>query len=1189
MSAILENHSPELLSVSLDDKYEMEAGRVYLNGTQALVRLPMMQRQRDFAQGLNTACFISGYRGSPLGAVDQTLWKARDFVKKNHIHFIPGINEDLAATSLWGSQQAGLFGDGNYDGVFGMFYAKGPGIDRSGDVLRHANLAGTSPHGGVLCLGGDDHTCKSSTTAHQTEHAFIDAMIPVLSPAGVQEFLDLGLHGWAMSRFSGVWVAFKTVADTVDSSASVFVDPTRLETRLPTDFAMPEGGLNIRLGDPPLVMEKRLHQYKLYAALAYARENKLDQEVIGPKERSRRRYGIITTGKSYLDVRQALEDLGITPEIAADIGLSVYKVGMVWPLEPHGIRYFSEGLEEILVVEEKRALIENQLKEQLYNNADLFRPRVIGKFDEKREWVLPSAGELTPARIARVLAARIKHFHDTETVRARLQFLAEKEKQIEAEKSNVARIPYFCSGCPHNRSTVVPDGSRATAGVGCHFMARWMDRNTEIYTHMGGEGASWIGESPFVSTKHIFVNLGDGTYFHSGSLALRAALAANINATYKILFNDAVSMTGGQPHDGDLNPIKIAQQVYAEGVRKIVVVSDEPEKYPKDADFPKIVTRHHRDDLETVQKDLRSYEGVSVLIYDQTCAAEKRRRRKRGKMEDPLIRVAINQAVCEGCGDCSVQSNCVSIIPVETEFGRKRAVDQSSCNKDFSCLNGFCPSFVSLENAQLKKPVPVVDLANQESQAGDSWQALPDPALPSVTDEPYNIVVTGIGGTGVVTIGALIGMAAHLEGKGVSVMDMAGLAQKGGAVVSHIRVAAQPDQIHASRVAAGEAHAVLGCDIVTAASFDCVAKMREGLTQAVINDHETPVGDFIHNPDHQIPTSSLAHIIDRNVGTGRALYMDANKIATTLLGDSIASNLFMLGVAFQKGLIPVSADAIEKAIDLNAVAVDMNKAAFLWGRRAVIDLPAVKALVATQAGETTRKDMVGYSDVPPAQEFATKMERRKQDLVRYQGKGLAKKFEKFVTKAEEAEKALSADLSGYADAVAQSYHHLLAFKDEYEVASLFTDGRFLETLDRQFAPGYKIKIHLAPPTTAKIDPNTGYPAKKAYGPWMLKMMARLKKLRVLRGTPFDPFGRSAERKTERRLIKNYEALIKKLHKGLTKDNHAIAVQLAALPLDIRGYGHVKERSIEKVSVREKQLLDAFQAPPPELPQPVAAE
>ncbi len=804
-----------LAAVTLDDKYLLDRGRVFLTGTQALVRLPMMQRQRDQAAGLDTACFISGYRGSPLGGLDQALWRARPFIEKNRIHFQPAINEELGATAIWGSQQLGLFPGAKYDGVFAMWYAKGPGVDRSGDALKHGNSAGSAANGGVLLLAGDDHTCKSSTLAHQSELAFIDAAIPVLNPSGVQEILDLGLYGWAMSRWSGCWVAFKTTAEIMDSSASVEIAPERIEIATPGDFEMPQGGLNIRWPDTPLDQEYRLHKYKLEAARAFARANRLDHIVI---DSPNPRFGIVTTGKSYLDLRQALDDLGIDAAIAAEIGLRLYKVAMAWPLEPDGVRRFAEGLEEVLVVEEKRAVIETQLKEQLYNWPADRRPRIFGKSDEAGEWILPSNGELTPGQIARAVARRIARAHTVPRIAERLAVLDAREHRQGGNVVPFARTPYFCSGCPHNSSTKVPEGSRALAGIGCHYLAQFMDRSTATFTQMGGEGAPWIGQAPFTETNHVFANLGDGTYTHSGVLAIRAAVAAKVNITYKLLFNDAVAMTGGQPIDGGLTVPVLTRQLWAEGVGRIVVVTDEPEKYPPDAGFAPGATVRHRDDLDDVQRELREIPGVTAIVYDQTCAAEKRRRRKRGRFPDPAKRVFINDLVCEGCGDCSKTSNCVSVVPVETELGRKRAIDQSSCNKDYSCVEGFCPSFVTVHGGSLKKPA-----------AGDLGEArlpsLPEPELPAL-DRPYGILVTGVGGTGVVTIGALLGMAAHLDGKGCTILDMTGLAQKGGAVYSHIRIAESPDRIHAVRIAAGGARLLLGCDLVVSASAEALSKLE---------------------------------------------------------------------------------------------------------------------------------------------------------------------------------------------------------------------------------------------------------------------------------------------------------------------------------------------------------------------------
>ena len=1149
-----------LAAVTLDDKYVLDQGRIYLTGTQALVRLPIMQRQRDIAAGLNTACFISGYRGSPLGGIDQALWRARRFLEKSCIHFQPAINEELGATSVWGSQQINLFPGSKYDGVFAMWYAKGPGVDRSGDALKHGNSAGSAPHGGVLLLAGDDHTCKSSTLPHQSEYAFMDAGIPVLNPSGVQELLDLGLYGWAMSRYSGCWIAFKTIAETIDSSASVEIGPDRIEIVPPDDFEMPPGGLNIRWPDQPLDQEYRLHKYKLYAALAFARASRLDRIVI---DSPRPRFGIVTTGKSYLDVRQALDALGIDDAHAAEIGMRLYKVAMSWPLEREGIRHFAEGLEEILVVEEKRAVIENQFKEQLYNWREDVRPRVIGKFDENRNWILPSNGELTPAQIARVIAQRIARFYTSPRIAERIAFLEAKERQLGGNVVPFTRTPYFCSGCPHNTSTKVPDGSRALAGIGCHYLAQFMDRSTATFTQMGGEGAPWIGQAPFTETPHVFANLGDGTYTHSGVLAIRGAVAAKVNITYKLLFNDAVAMTGGQPIDGGLTVPALTRQLAAEGVRRIVVVTDEPDKYAPTADFASGATVRHRDDLDAVQRDLREIAGVTAIVYDQTCAAEKRRRRKRGRFPDPSKRVFINDLVCEGCGDCSKTSNCLSVVPVETEFGRKRAIDQSSCNKDYSCVEGFCPSFVTVHGGGLKK-----------RQAGDLGEAglppLPEPAHPSL-DEPYGVLVTGVGGTGVVTIGALLGMAAHLEEKGCTVLDMTGLAQKGGAVYSHIRIARRSDEIHAVRIAAGGASLLLGCDLVVSATQDALSKLEIGHSRAVINSHETITGDFTRNPDLTFPSGALQRSISEAAGEENVEFLNATDLATGLLGDSIASNLFMLGFAYQRGLVPLSAEAIERAITLNGVVVDFNRGAFRWGRRAAVDPDLVRARATPPAA------------VPPSHHLSETLDevisRRVTFLTDYQNAAYAGRYAARVERMRQAETACLPGESRLTESVARSLFKLMAYKDEYEVARLYTETDFLKRLADRFEGPYKLHFHLAPPLLGERDPKTGHLRKRSFGPWMFSVFRLLARLRGLRGTPLDIFGRSEERRLERRLIGKYEALADEILDHLSPANHEVAVELASLPAEIRGFGHVKEANLARVKAREEVLVARFRSAP----------
>ena len=1149
-----------LATVTLDDKYALEQGQVYLTGTQALVRLPMMQRQRDAAAGLNTACFVSGYRGSPLGGLDQALWSAHPILERNHIRFQPAINEELGATSVWGSQQVGLFSRAKFDGVFALWYGKGPGVDRSGDALKHGNAAGSAAHGGVLLLAGDDHTCKSSTLPHQSEYAFMDAAIPVLNPSGVQEILDLGLYGWAMSRYSGCWIAFKTIAETVDSSASVEVGPERISLAMPEDFEMPLGGLNIRWPDQPLEQEYRLHKYKLYAALAFARANRLDRIVI---DSPRPRFGIVTTGKSYLDVRQALDDLGIDEAHAAEIGFRLYKVAMSWPLEREGMRDFAEGLEEILVVEEKRAVIENQFKEQLYNWREDVRPRVIGKFDENRNWILPSNGELTPAQIARVIAQRIARFHTSPKIDERLAFLEAKERQLQSGTVvPFSRTPYFCSGCPHNTSTKVPEGSRALAGIGCHYLAQFMDRSTATFTQMGGEGTPWIGQAPFTETQHIFANLGDGTYTHSGVLAIRAAVAAKVNITYKLLFNDAVAMTGGQPIDGGLTVPVLTRQLAAEGVQRIVVVTDEPDKYPPGVDFAAGVTVRHRDELDGVQRELRDISGVTAIVYDQTCAAEKRRRRKRGRFPDPAKRVFINDLVCEGCGDCSKTSNCLSVVPLETEFGRKRAIDQSSCNKDYSCVEGFCPSFVTVHGGALKK-----------RKAGDlGEEALPplsEPAPPAL-DEPYGILITGVGGTGVVTIGALLGMAAHLEQKGCTVLDMTGLAQKGGAVYSHVRIASRRDEIHAARIAAGGARLLLGCDLVVSASADAMAKLQPGKARAIVNSHETITGDFTRDPDLVFPSRLLKRSIADAAGVDNTEFLDATRLTTGLFGDSIASNLFLLGFAYQRGLVPLSAGAIDRAIALNAVAVDFNQSAFRWGRRAAVD-PALVEAHAIPAAALPESQRLSES-------LDEAIERRVAFLTEYQNAGYASRYSALVRRVREAEAAGVVGRTDLTRAVATALFKLMAYKDEYEVARLYTETDFLNRLADRFEGPYELHFHLAPPIMGDRDPQTGHLRKRSFGPWMLSVFRLLAKLRRLRGTSLDIFGRSEERKAERRLIREYEVVIEEILNHLAPVNHTAAVDLAALPLEIRGFGHVKQANLVRAKAKEALLLSRFRSP-----------
>ncbi|HZP71276.1 MAG TPA: indolepyruvate ferredoxin oxidoreductase family protein [Pseudolabrys sp.] len=1149
-----------LRSVSLDDKYDLGQSHVFVTGYQALIRACLMQKERDRRAGLNTAGYVTGYRGSPLGGLDQQFVRAARQLTAADIKFQPGINEELAATALWGSQQAELRGEGRFDGVFGMWYGKGPGVDRSGDVFRHANFAGTSKHGGVIALMGDDHTAESSTTAHQSEFHFVDVMMPILNPAGVQEIIDYALYGWAMSRFTGAWVALKCMHETVESTGVVDGSVGRIGIAMPDDFRMPEGGLNIRLVDTILGQEARLHDFKRDAMLAFVRANRLNRIVTSGGRAPK--IGIITTGKAYLDVRQALDELGIDEMKCNDLGLRIFKIACVWPIGRQELAEFAKGLDLVIVVEEKRSLIEVQVREELYGSAN--QPVCIGKKDEQGNWLFPVKGALDPNDIAICIGERLLRYGSNDEISAHVTRLKSAQRAL-VETTDVAqRIPYFCSGCPHNTSTRVPEGSRAYAGIGCHYMAQWMERETLGFTQMGGEGANWIGEAPFSKRGHVFQNIGDGTYNHSGYLAIRAAVASGVNMTYKILFNDAVAMTGGQANDGGLTVPQIAAQVAAEGVRRITVVTDEPWKYAKGIEWPRGLTVHHRDELDAVQRELATVPGVSVLIYDQTCAAEKRRRRKRGAYPDPDKRVVINDLVCEGCGDCGVKSNCISVQPLETEWGRKRTIDQSSCNKDYSCIKGFCPSFVTVHGAKLKKGERVEEPGN--------WPALPAPPAPLI-NHPYSIIVTGIGGTGIVTIGAIVGMAAHLEGKGVGVIDMAGLAQKGGAVYSHIRIANTPEEIHAIRVAAGGADLVIGGDIVVVGAKKVLGAMKAGTTRVVVNTAEFLPGDFTRNTEFSLPTERLRRAIMTHAGRDRSHFVDAGRLATALLGNSIGANMFMLGYAYQLGALPLSADAIERAIEMNGEAVPMNIAAFRYGRRAAADPKALETLIEPRPQE--RNDSLRLS-----QSFAETVDRRAEFLTAYQDANYARRYRNWVERVRAVEAEKAPGQCGLAEAVARYLFKLMAYKDEYEVARLYTDTSFLDRVKSTFdGDRLRFEFHLAPPLLARRDPATGEPRKISFGPWILSVFRLLAKLRFLRGTAFDPFGYSAERKTERRLIAEYEYLLGEICEFLTPANHRFAVGLAAIPEKIRGFGPVKQRHLAAAKAEEAALREQFLSGP----------
>ncbi|MBK9235144.1 MAG: indolepyruvate ferredoxin oxidoreductase family protein [Rhodoferax sp.] len=1193
MNAPLPEHIRLALeTVTLDDKYALDQGRAFMSGIHALVKLPMLQQLRDQRVGKNTGGFISGYRGSPLGGYDQALVKAQKYLQARNIVFQPGVNEELAATALWGTQQIGFApkGSNKFDGVFGIWYGKGPGVDRCSDVFKHANMAGTTPWGGVIAVAGDDHVAKSSTAVHQSDHIFKACGSPVFFPSTVQEILDLGVHAFAMSRFSGVWAGMKTIQEIVESSATVEIDPDRVQIIMPTDFEMPPGGVHIRWPDHALDQEARLFDFKWYAALAYIRANRLNYNVIeGPHDR----LGLIASGKAFNDTRQALIDLGLDDATCQRIGIRLHKVGVVWPLEAQSTREFATGLREILVIEEKRQVIEYQVKEQLYNWRSDVRPLVLGKFDEIEgdfsggEWSVPNPAahtllranaDLSPALIARALAQRLSRLgldaDLTARMQTRLALLQAKERAMQVLEVKADRQPWFCSGCPHNTSTKVPEGSRAMAGIGCHFMSIWMDRATVGFTQMGGEGVPWMGQQPFSNEQHVFANLGDGTYFHSGSLAIRQSIAAGVNITYKILYNDAVAMTGGQQvgeRPEGHSVLQIAQSMRAEGVVKCVVVTDEPAKYAG-LTLAEGVTVHHRDELDRIQREFRVILGTTVIIYDQTCATEKRRRRKRGSLVDPAVRVVINELVCEGCGDCSVQSNCLSVEPLETEFGRKRQINQSTCNKDFSCVKGFCPSFVTVEGGQLKKKSKAAAGTPSPTQLG----TLPEPVVPELggaQQDVWGIVVAGVGGTGVITIGQLLGVAAHLDGKGIVTQDAGGLAQKGGATWSHVLIGVNQEVIRTTRVSMAAADLIMGCDPIVTAGKETVLRMAQGRTRVALNAHSTPTAGFVKDGSWQNPAQACADEIAKCVAAEALGSFNADAAAVKLMGDSLYTNPMMLGYAWQKGWVPLSRQALLRAIELNAVAVEQNKTAFEWGRQAAHNWSAVERLLDPgQVIEFKR---------PPSLDAV--VARRVEFLTAYQNAAYAQEYQAFVNQVRQAEMAGGTSLP-LSEAVAKNLFKLMAYKDEYEVARLHTDSAFHRRIGDMFEGDYRLHYHLAPPLLAKKN-DKGELQKRKFGPATLTLFKLLAPLKVLRGGAFDVFGYSDERRQERALIAEYRASVQELLQALGRfDDGAkvkLAVEIARVPEQIKGFGHVKARHLAAAKQNWAALLVRFRAASPE--------
>jgi indolepyruvate ferredoxin oxidoreductase len=1120
--------------------YHGDPGRRFLTGIQALVFLPMLQRRLDRSLGLSTAGLVSGYRGSPLGAYDQQLWKASAELAAHDIVFQPGLNEDLAATALWGAQMHSAYGPSKVGGVFGIWYGKGPGVDRTGDVFRTANIMGTSAHGGVVAVSGDDHAAQSSMYPHQTDGIFHAASMPVLQPASVAEVMELGLAGIALSRFSGLWVGLKTVAEVIETAASVDLAPSpRYLT--PTDFALPAHGLN---WDPAIAwpaqraeLERRLIAERLPAARAWARANGLDRVIVAAP---RRRYGIVTVGKAHQDLMQALRDLALDHQTLREMGVSVYKVAMSWPLETEGALAFAAGHEELLVIEEKRANVETQLKEALYHVHAAARPRISGKFGDDGAPLLPEISELSPLLVARHLASRLGTA--LPLLRQRLALYEARLQPVSAAVVPV-RTPYFCSGCPHSTSTKVPHGSMAGGGIGCHIMAlQQPELKTTTFSQMGGEGAQWIGAAPFSTVPHLFQNLGDGTYQHSGLLAIRAAVAAGTNITYKILYNDAVAMTGGQAAEGNLDPARITRQLHAEGVARIVLVSEDPTRWRASDALAPATAVYGREALDQVQRDLRQVAGVTAIVYEQTCAAEKRRRRKRKEAPDPDRRLFINARVCEGCGDCSVQSNCIAVEPLQTPYGRARKINQSACNKDFSCVKGFCPSFVEIDGARLRKPDDARLRAIEETAAA----ALPPPVLARV-DDVFNIVVAGIGGSGVLTMGALLGGAAHLDGKSATVLDFTGLAQKNGAVISQVRIAATAQQIDAVRIGPGATDLLLGADLVVAAAADTLERLSAGRSAAVVSTDETPTSAVIRLRDAALPMDLMSARVRARCRAGAFHVIDAAALAQRLFGDTVTAHTLLLGYAWQRGLVPLSFTAIDNAILRNGAAA-LNRRAFTWGRIAAAT-PDTLALLEPAPGGAA-----------PPEPLAALIDSRAADLVAYQDGAYAQRYRDLMARVRRAD-ADAGGNDGFARAVALAAYRLMAYKDEYEVARLYCGAEFKQALASQFSATPKISLWLSPPLFARIDPATGRPRKYKFGPWVLPVFGVLARLKWLRGTPCDPFGYSQERRLERHLVQHYFALVDQLCATLQPSNLAAATAMAERALQIRGYGPVKEAAI----------------------------
>lgn len=1127
----------------LADRYNQLNGRVYLTGTQAIVRIALDQARRDKALALNTAGFISGYRGSPLGGIDLELWREEGRIANAGIEFLPAVNEDLAATAVLGSQQVETNPDKTVEGVFGLWYGKGPGVDRAGDALKHGNAYGSSPTGGVLVVAGDDHGCVSSSMPHQSDVAFMTWFMPTLNPASVAEYLEFGEYGYALSRFSGMWVGFKAISETVESAASFDLPEDRIFKR--PDFDSPGEGLHYRWPDLPGPQIEERMVAKKNAVYAFAQANPIDRHIY---RLNSARFGIVTTGKAHLDTMEALRLLNIDETACRRLEIDIYKVGMVWPLARADALGFVRGKREVLVVEEKRGIIESQFKEYFYDWPGDKPDLMVGKRDENGKPLIPWTGELSPRLLAKVIATRLNRVYPDEQLIARLNtVLAQPTLSINIE--GATRTPYFCSGCPHNTSTRVPEGSKALAGIGCHFMASWMDRDTSSLIQMGGEGVNWAASSRFTGNGHVFQNLGEGTWYHSGSMAIRQAIAAGTNITYKILYNDAVAMTGGQPVDGPVSVHAIAHSVRAEGVQRIALVSDDASKFSAQ-DLPAGVTIHDRTSMDTVQRELREIKGVSVLIYEQTCATEKRRRRKRGTLAIADRTVVINELVCEGCGDCSVESNCLSVEPVETKYGSKRRINQSSCNQDYSCVNGFCPSFVTVEGNRKKSATAALNIADYH---------LPDPELPSLST-PFDLLITGVGGTGVITVAALITMAAHLEGKGSTVLDFTGFAQKFGPVLSYVRIGDCPSAINQVRTDQSSADALIACDVVVSSSPKASSHYRPGM-KAVLNTASMPTGDIVRHRDASLAISTRVHTIAHATGAANLPCIDANALSTTLFGDTVFANVIMLGYAWQHGLVPVSLSALNQAIVLNAVATEKNALALQAGRIFASNPHALDQLSEPKPDSVETIDQL--------------LDDRCDFLTSYQSHRYAARYRKTIQTFHSA--LPSSDRDSLAIAAAKSLFKLMTYKDEYEVARLHTAAGFSKTLDDQFEAGYSVTYHLAPPLLPVSKDARGRPRKTEFGHWLGGPLSGLAKLKSLRGTPLDVFGYTAERRMERKLIPWFEQLLDLCARHAQESNSTDWESALKAPTGIRGYGAVKEQSVAAVKKEIEEKMPRLTA------------